>query len=120
MYLGRNLCNECRLRKSVGKQEVLQSQLHVRQLLDICCRHLAAAGAALSGEYASMRSQAKAKLGVGMSLALRYIFIHCPQSLVALDLKPVQIALDASAHIEVGPVLIWLPRVYGRIVVLNH
>ncbi|KAK9916244.1 hypothetical protein WJX75_000426 [Coccomyxa subellipsoidea] len=81
-------------------QEVVQSQLHVRQLLDICCRHLAAAGAALSGDYTSMRSQAKAKLGVGMSLALRYIIIHCPQSLVALDLKPVQIALDASAHIE--------------------
>lgn len=112
MYFGHNSCTDCRLRKSVRKQEVLQSQLHVRQLLDICCRHLAAAGAALSGDYPSMRSQAKAKLGVGMSLALRYIIIHCPQSLVALDLKPVQIALDASAQIEVGPVLIWLPRVF--------
>ncbi len=80
---------------------MLQSQLHVRNLLDICCRHLAAAGATSSGDYASSRSQARAKIGVGLTLAMRYVIVHCPHSLVALDLKPFQAALDATAHIKV-------------------
>ncbi|BDA40350.1 probable mediator of RNA polymerase II transcription subunit 12 at N-terminal half [Coccomyxa sp. Obi] len=81
-------------------QELVQSQLHVRHLLDICCRHLATTSAPLLEGNATQRMHARAKVGIGLTLALRYVLVHCPQSLIGLDLKPVQAALDATALFE--------------------
>lgn len=82
-------------------QELLQSQLLVRHLLDICCRYLAITFALLPEGNASQRMHAGGKVGVGLTLALRHVLVHCPQSLVALDLKPLLAALDATRLIEV-------------------
>ncbi|CAL8467360.1 g6897 [Coccomyxa elongata] len=81
-------------------KELLQSQLLVRHLLDICSRYLATTFALLPEGNASQRMHAGAKVGVGLTLTLRYVLVHCPQSLIALDLKPIQAALDATGSIE--------------------
>lgn len=85
-------------------QELLLSQLHVRHLLDLCCRHLSAYGPAHS---ASVHLTVEGKVAAGVTLALRYVILHSPQSLVALDLKPIQAALDITTNIEVGFVTVF-------------
>ena len=83
-------------------QELQQSQLHVRHLLETCCRHLATTFAPHPEGNAPQRMHARAKVGVGLTLALRSVLVHCPQSLIGLDLKPIQTALDATEPVEVG------------------